>query len=88
LETVHKFNKKIPLAVLTKANVEEAIAFAKTINAVAIHPDFAVLTPDNVKLAQAKNFIVNTWTVNDDDTIKRMKTYGVNGIISDVPDRL
>lgn len=88
LETVHKFNNKIPLAVLTKANVEEAIAFAKTINAVAIHPDFAVLTPDNVKLAQAKNFKVNTWTVNDNDTIKRMKTYGVNGIISDVPDRL
>lgn len=88
LEEVFKFNKSIPLAVLTKANVDDAITFAKTINAVAIHPDFSLLTPDNVKYAQSKNFKVNTWTVNDEAIIQRMKNYGVDGIISDVPDRI
>ena len=88
LEAVFRTDKNIPLGVLTKANVDEAIEFAQTINAVAIHPNYALLTPDNVKRAQNKNYKVFTWTVNDADTIKRMKSYGVDGIISDVPDRL
>ncbi len=88
LEDVFKLNKNIPLGVLTKASVFEALELAKTINAVAIHPNFALLTKENVKRAQSKGFKVNTWTVNDADTILRMKRYGVDGIISDYPDRL
>lgn len=88
LEDVFKINKKIPLAVLTKASVFEAVEFAETINAVAIHPNFALLTKENVKQAQSKGLRVNTWAVNDDETIFRMKDYGVDGIISDYPDRL
>lgn len=88
LEDVFNIDKNIPLGVLTKANVDEAIEFGKTINAVAIHPNFALLTSDNVKRAQLQGYKVNTWTVNDDETIQRMKTYGVDGIISDVPDKL
>ena len=88
LEDVFKMDKNISLGVLTKANMDEAIEFAQTINAVAIHPNYALLTPDNVKRAQNKNYKVYTWTINDDDTIQRMKNYGVDGIISDLPDRL
>ncbi len=88
LTDVFKINTNIPLAVLSKASVEEAVEFANTINAKAIHPNYALLTKDNVKFAQDLGYNVNTWTVNDDDTIQRMKDYGVNGIISDVPDRL
>lgn len=88
LEDVFRINKKIPLGVLTKASVTEAIEFAETINAVAIHPNFALLTKENVKQAQAKGYQVNTWTVNDAETINRMKRYGVDGIISDFPDKL
>ncbi|MBP94031.1 MAG: glycerophosphodiester phosphodiesterase [Flavobacteriaceae bacterium] len=88
LETMFQTNKNIPLAVLTKASVTEAIEFAKTIQAKIIHPNFALLTKDNVKLAQSLGFEVNTWTVNNADTILRMKQYGVNGIISDVPDKI
>ncbi len=88
LEAVFNIDKNIPLGVLTKANVDLAIEFATTINAVAIHPNYALLTDQNVKRAQSKGYNVYTWTVNDYDTIHRMKGYGVNGIISDVPDRL
>ena len=86
LETVFKIDKKVPIGVLTKANVVEAIEFAETINAKAIHPGSAIVTRDNVKLAQSKGYAVNVWTVNDEATIKRMKDYGVNAIISDNPD--
>ncbi|MFC5193812.1 glycerophosphodiester phosphodiesterase [Bizionia hallyeonensis] len=88
LEAVFQTNKNIPLAVLTKASVTEAIEFAETIEAKIIHPNYALLTKNNVKLAQNRGFEVNTWTVNDADTILRMKDYGVNGIISDVPDKI
>lgn len=88
LEAIYKLDKQIPLGVLTKASVTEAMEFAKTINAMAIHPNFALLTSENVKMAQANGYKVYTWTVNDRKTIKRMKRYGVDGIISDVPDRL
>jgi glycerophosphoryl diester phosphodiesterase len=88
LEDVFKMDANIPLGVLTKANVFEALEFAETIQAKAIHPNFALLTKDNVKQVQEKGFKVNTWTVNDVKTINRMKSYGVDAIISDFPDRI
>ncbi|HLV15596.1 MAG TPA: glycerophosphodiester phosphodiesterase family protein [Xanthomarina sp.] len=88
LEGVFKKDEQIPLGVLTKASVTEAMEFAKTIQAVAIHPNFALLTKDNVKRAQTEGYKVFTWTVNNEETIKRMKSYEVDGIISDVPDYL
>lgn len=88
LEDVFKLNKNIPLGVLTKASVSEALEFATTINAVAIHPNFALLTKANVAMAQEAGYQVVTWTVNDPQTIDRMVSYGVDGIISDVPDRI
>lgn len=88
LEAVFHLDKHIPLGVLTKANMVEAIEFAETINAKAIHPNFAIVTRDNLKLAHEKGYKVNVWTVNDQDTITRMKTYGVDAIISDYPDKV
>ena len=86
LENVYKIDKNIPLGVLTKANIVEAIEFAETIKAKAVHPGSAIVTRDNVKLAQSKGYAVNVWTVNDEATISRMKEYGVDAIISDNPD--
>ena len=86
LEDVYKLNKQLRLGVLTKASVLEAIEFAKTINAYAIHPNVAIVTRDNVRLAHDKGYKVFIWTVNDQPTIERMKDYGVDGIISDNPD--
>lgn len=88
LQTAYKYNSQLRLGVLTKANVSEAIEFAETISAYAIHPNVALLTKDNVKLAQDKGYKVLTWTVNDKSTIERMKFYDVDGIISDNPDLL
>lgn len=88
LENVFKINKNVPLGVLTKANLEEAITFAETINAKAIHPNFSLLSKRNVKATQDKGYLVNTWTVNTEKAIVRMNLYKVDGIISDFPDKL
>ncbi|AXP80007.1 Glycerophosphoryl diester phosphodiesterase [Mariniflexile rhizosphaerae] len=87
LETVHKVNPNIPLGVITDTNLDEAVNFAKTINAVSIHPDYTMLTQEIVEKLK-EDFKVFTFTVNNLKPIKRIKSYGVDGIISDFPERL
>lgn len=87
LEEVYKINDKIPLGVLTDTDLVDAVAFAKTINAVSIHPEFTMLTEENV-LELQEDFKVITYTVNNLRPLARAKKYGVDGIISDYPDRI
>lgn len=88
LQSVHDINKDIPLAVLTESDLNEAIDFARTIHAKAIHPEYQLLDRSTVEHLQNAGFNVNAWTVNAAEDIERMKSYGVDGIISDFPDRL
>jgi glycerophosphoryl diester phosphodiesterase len=47
-----------------------------------------VVTPRFVADARAKNVDVHVWTVDDADDMERLIGYGVDGIITDRPDRL
>ncbi|OBQ51646.1 glycerophosphodiester phosphodiesterase [Tamlana sp. s12] len=87
LEEVFEINKNIPLGVLTNTNLEEAVNFAKQINATSIHPNYTMLTPENVEELR-QDFKVIAYTVNNLKPIERMIEYGVSGIISDYPDRI
>ncbi len=51
-------------------------------------PHFAELTREQLQEAQQLGLKVVVWTVNDPADIKRMIDWGVDGIISDYPDRL
>lgn len=88
LQTVFNINKNIPLAVLTESDIDEATSFAEKISAKAIHPNYLLLNKSIVKQLQDQGYKVNAWTVNDVEAIALLKTYGVDGIISDFPDRL
>lgn len=85
---VRQFDEKVPLAVLSKASVPEAIELGKKLNASAIHPSLGIITRDNTKLCRDEGFKVNVWTVNERSDILRMIEFGVDGIISDYPNRL
>lgn len=88
LEAMYAINKNIHLGVLTQASVTEAIELAEKVKAKALHPNFSLLTERNVKKAKDAGYRIYTWTVNEPDDIARMKSYGVDGIISDYPERL
>lgn len=88
LEAVYNLNKNIELGVLTKANLEEAIDFAKSINTKTIHANFSLLSKNNVEKAHLNGYKINTWTVNTLQAINRLKSYNVDAIISDFPDRI
>lgn len=76
------------LGVLTEENLEEALHFAQKLGAFSLHPDHNLLTFEAVKSIQNHGIKVFPWTVNESEKIKTLKTWGVEGIISDFPDRL
>lgn len=88
LEEFHLLNPKIRIGVLTEESIEEALAFAKKIKAFSINPDYVLLSKENVALMQENGFEVIPWTVNTEDAIQKIKSYNVNGIISNFPDKL
>jgi len=51
-------------------------------------PDFRALTAETCTAARALGLRVIPWTVNDDGDIRRVLGLGVDGIISDYPDRV
>lgn len=87
LETVKKANKNIPLGVLIDANLEKGVAFATKIKAISLHIDYTMLTQELVAGFKEK-FKVFAYTVNNLNPLKRIKSYEVDGIITDFPDRL
>jgi len=88
LEEFHSLNPKIRIGVLTEESIEEALAFAKKIKAFSIHPDYSLLSKENVALMQENGFEVFPWTVNSEEDIQKIKSFNVNGIISNFPDRI
>ncbi len=51
-------------------------------------PDYQFLDVQQVRQAQAASIRVIPWTVNEKDEMKQLIDWGVDGIISDYPDRL
>ena len=88
LEEFHLLNPKIRIGVLTEESVDDALAFAKKIKAFSIHPDYQLLSKENVVLMHENGFGVFAWTVNSKEAIQKVKSFNVNGIISNFPDRI
>jgi glycerophosphoryl diester phosphodiesterase len=47
-----------------------------------------VVRPSFLETARALNVRVQVWTVNEDEDLARMMAMGVDGIVTDYPDRL
>lgn len=88
LMKVRQFNKDIKIAVLTEEDPLKALSVAKELKAVAINPNLRTLTAENISEIQQNGFKVYTWTVNEHEDIARMKDFGVDGIITNHPERV
>ena len=78
----------IKLGVLTETDISLAIGFAAFIKAFAIHPYYHLLTIQNVEKIKEKGLKLYTWTVNEPEDITFVKQLGVDGIITDYPERV
>ena len=81
-------DQEIAIGVLTSKDPLDAIETARETQASAIHPNFKTLNQENVQQMQQAGFKVFTWTVNEPEAIANMKSLGVDGIITDYPDRV
>ena len=88
LEKVRALHDEIPLGVLTSTDLNLAIQFAKILKAETVHPYFHLLTAENVEAMQNENLKVFAWTINEFEDLQRIKSFGVDGIITDFPERL
>ncbi|MDR1629992.1 MAG: glycerophosphodiester phosphodiesterase [Oscillospiraceae bacterium] len=66
--------------------VEDPVAYAKSLNAQAIHPVFLMITEELIQSAHENGIIVNAWTVNMPESIKTLTLWGCDGLITDIPD--
>ena len=64
------------------------IASAKALGLWALHPNRAYLTPQLVAAAHAALLKVNVWTVNEPAEIAAFVALGVDGIMSNWPERV
>ncbi len=88
IQKVRFLNPDIPIGVLTESDLEMAFTFAKFLKASIIIPHYLLLNATDVDEIQNAGIKIFVWTVNENDTIEKMKTLNINGIISDFPDRL
>ncbi|MCE2613240.1 glycerophosphodiester phosphodiesterase [Flavobacteriaceae bacterium D16] len=88
LRDMRKLNLEIPIAVLTESDPLEAIPVAQELKAVAINPNYRSLNSANIEAIHKAGFKIYTWTVNDPETIQELIDMGVDGIISDYPERV
>ncbi|NAS31362.1 glycerophosphodiester phosphodiesterase [Flavobacteriaceae bacterium R38] len=88
LRAFYAINKDIAIGILTEEEPMDAIEIGEELNAVAIHPDFSTLTQEKVEKIQGEGFKIYTWTVNETTDIEKMKSFGVEGIITNFPDRV
>ncbi len=88
LREMRKVNASIPIAILTSDDPLDAISIAKELNAEAINPNYRKLTAENNSAIKKAGFKIYPWTVNDPQDIMAMKRLGVDGIITNFPERI
>lgn len=75
-------------ALLCRRNPHQALRGAMVLGCVALHPQHSLVSPSLIKKAHAAGLRVHVWTVNRADEARRCLQLGVDGIVTNAPDRL
>jgi len=67
---------------------EDMVARALDLDAEAVHPNIRLVAPDLLERAHDAGLRVNVWTANRWPTIRKLLALGVDGIFSDLPERV
>ena len=88
LLVIRSKSQKIPIGVLIDGNPLFALKFAKEVEAMSINSNYKFLNKKNVDLINSEGYKLFPYTVNDEDEMKKLISIGVDGIITDYPDKL
>lgn len=88
LQVLRRISTAVRLGLLWQnTEIEEAWRWAREIDAASLHPFWMFIDADVVATAHARGLQVITWTVNEIDAMRKLVNDGVDGIISDFPER-
>lgn len=81
-------DSEIRCGFLTESWILNAGRYVKDNHVEAYHPIFRMLNQEITEDLKKHSCEINTWTVNEEEDIKEMIGLGVNGIISNYPNRV
>ena len=79
---------QIPCGFLSETWILDAGHYVSSRGVEAYHPQFRMLTEPETADLRAHGVRINTWNVNEPEDIRAMILLGVDGIISNYPDRV
>jgi len=88
LKRVRAMDPAVAVGYLFSGRLRDAVARAESAGARTILPRRDRVTPKLIADAGRRGLQVVTWTVNDPKQMKRLMALGVDGIMSNFPDRL
>lgn len=85
LQSFHKKDPEIPVAVLAAARFVDLAEYAAKIGAKYFHPAFDCSTKEAIAEAHAAKLHVNAWTINAPRDWKTALKWRIDGIVTDDP---
>lgn len=87
LRRMRELDPDIEIAILPSGDPLDALPVAREVGAAAINANYGGLTPESVNALHAAGLKVNAWTVNEKEDMRRLRALGVDGFITNFPDR-
>ncbi|NHI89943.1 MAG: glycerophosphodiester phosphodiesterase [Candidatus Thorarchaeota archaeon] len=87
LQTIYELNESIATAILVKEPIEDIISYALGFNVNAVNPHHRLITRELVEDLHSASLKVYPWTVNDSPRMKTLYSLGVDGVVTDYPDK-
>lgn len=87
LQVLHREYPDIKLGFLTG---DKNVSFEENLNKLGFtpmfyNPNYNLVTPELIQKCHAKNIMIEPWTVNTIEEMRKLKNMGVDGIITDYP---
>lgn len=88
VKAVHKLDASLMVGLLVEKPTLDLVKKAVDIGARQLCPSATLITPELVRKAHEADLHVAAWTVNSAEEMRALITAGVDGIMTDFPDRL
>ncbi|MCK8827963.1 glycerophosphodiester phosphodiesterase [Natroniella acetigena] len=85
IKSLKRSKPQLQVAILVASVPVDPLRLIREADADGIHPHYLTVTEELVQLVRQAGFILNTWTVNQQDEITRLKNLNVDGIMTDYP---
>ena len=72
---------------LTESWIIDFAEYTKKLGCEYVHPIFKAVTDEFAAECKKAGIGINTWTVNEEEDIRRMISLGVHAVIGNFPDR-